>query len=60
VRRGLVEAPYRLKPHVLLKAYTHKALHDPVFRSTLLNIPRYMARRDLGPKISARLTRRGY
>jgi len=47
VRRGLVEAPYRLKPHVLLKAYTHKALHDPVFRSTLLNIPRYMARRDL-------------
>jgi len=60
VRRGLVEAPYRLKPHVLFKAYTHKALHDTLFRSTLLNIPRYMARRDLGPKISTRLTRRSY
>jgi len=60
VRRGLVEAPYRLKPHVLLKAYTHKALHDTLFRSTLLNIPRYMARRDLGLRVSTRLTRRSY
>jgi hypothetical protein len=60
VRRGLVEAPYRLKPHVLLKTYTHKALHDTLFRSTLLNILRYMARRDLGLRISARLTRRSY
>jgi hypothetical protein len=60
VRRGLVEAPYRLKSHVLFKAYTHKALHDPVFRSTLLNILRYLARRDLGLRISARLTRRSY
>ena len=60
VRRGLVEAPYRLKPHVLLKAYIHKALHDPVFRSTLLNTLRYLARRDLGLRISTRLTRRGY
>jgi hypothetical protein len=60
VRRGLVEAPYRLKSHVLLKAYTHKALHDPVFRSTLLNTLGYLARRDLGLRISTRLTRRGY
>jgi hypothetical protein len=35
VRARLVEAPYRLKPHVLFKTYTHKALHDPLFRSTL-------------------------
>jgi len=60
VRRGLVEVPYRLKSHILLKAYTHKTLHDTLFRSTLLNIPRYMARRDLGLRISARLTRRSY
>jgi hypothetical protein len=60
VRRGLVEAPYRLKPHVLLKAYARKVLHDTVFRSTLLNIPRYMARRDLGLRVSTRLTRRSY
>ena len=34
VRRGLVEATYRLKPHVLFKAYTHKVLYDTLFRST--------------------------
>jgi hypothetical protein len=60
VKAGLVEAPYRLKSHVLFKAYTRKALHDPLFRSTLLNILRYLARRDLGLGISARLTRRSY
>jgi len=60
VRRGLIEAPYRLKPHVLFKAYTYKAFHDTLFRSTLLNILRYMARRDLGLRVSARLTRRSY
>jgi hypothetical protein len=60
VRRGLVEAPYRLKPHVLLKAYAHKALYDTLFRNTLLNILRYMARRDLGLRVSTRLTRRSY
>ena len=60
VRRGLVEAPCRLKPHVLLKAYTHEILRDALFRSTLLNIPRYMARRDLGSRVSTRLTRRSY
>jgi hypothetical protein len=60
VRRGLVEAPYRLKPHVLFKAYARKVFHDTVFRSTLLNIPRYMARRDLGLRVLTRLTRRSY
>jgi hypothetical protein len=60
MRRGLVEAPYRLKPHVLFKAYARKVFHDTVFRSTLLNIPRYMARRDLGLRVSTRLTRRSY
>jgi hypothetical protein len=60
VRRGLVEAPYRLKPHVLFKAYIHKALHDTLFRSTLLNILRYLAGRDLGLRVLTRLTRRSY
>jgi len=60
VKAGLVETPYRLKSHVLFKAYTRKALHDSLFRSTLLNIPRYLARRDLGLRISTRLTRRSY
>jgi hypothetical protein len=57
---GLVDAPYRLKPHVLFKALTRKALHDSLFCSTLPNISRYLARRDLGLRISARLTRRSY
>ena len=56
----LVEASYRLEPYVLFKAYACKALHDPFFRNTLLNILRYLARRDLGLRISARLTRRSY
>jgi hypothetical protein len=60
VKAGLVETPYRLKSHVLFKAYTRKALHDSLFRSTLLNILRYLARRDLGPRISTRLTRGSY
>ena len=55
-----MEAPYKLKPHTLIKAYTGKMLHDPVFRGTLPNILRYLAKRDLGLKISARLTRRSY
>lgn len=37
-----------------------KALHDTLFRSTLLNIFRYMARRDLGLRVLTRLTRRSY
>ena len=56
----LVEASYRLEPYVLFKAYACKALHDQLFHSTLLNILRYLARRDLGLRISARLTRRSY
>jgi precorrin-2 methylase len=56
----LVEASYRLEPYVLFKAYACKALHDPLFHSTLLNILRYLARRDLGLRISTGLTRRSY
>jgi len=56
----LVEAPCRLEPYVLIKAYACKALHGPLSRSILPNILRYLARRDLGLWISARLTRRSY
>jgi len=57
---GLVEASYRLEPYVLFKAYACKALHDQPFHSTLLNILRYLARRDLGSRVLTRLTRRSY
>ena len=60
VKIGLVEAPYKLKPHVVFGVLTRKALHDPLFHSTLPNILRYLARRDPGLRISARLTRRSY
>jgi len=56
----LVEALYRLGPYVLFKAYACKVLHDPLFHSTLLNILRYLARRDPGLRISTGLTRRSY
>jgi hypothetical protein len=56
----LVEAPYRLRLHVLFKALARKAQHDSLFCSTLLNTLGYLPRRDLGLRVSARLTRRSY
>jgi hypothetical protein len=60
IRSRLAEAPYKLKPHIFFKSLARKALHDSLFRSTLLNILKYSARRDLSFRISVRLTRRSY
>jgi len=61
VRSGVEEAPCKLRPHAVLRAYVEKAMHDPSFRSTLPNILRYVTmRRDIGEKIIARITRRSY
>jgi hypothetical protein len=60
IREGLVEAPYKLKPHVILKAYTEKMIEDPVFRATTPNMLRYITTRRAGAKILARLRRRSY
>jgi len=61
VRPGVVEAPYRLEPHTLLKIYLNKTLHDPVFRATMPNILKYMLRmRDSGKRILSRITRKSY
>jgi len=61
VRSGVEEAPCKLRPHAVLRAYAGKAMHDPFFRSTLPNILRYViTRRDIGEKIIARITRRSY
>ena len=56
----LVEASYKLDLYVLFKAYSCRALHEPVFHSTLPFIHRYMARRDLALRTSAMLTKRSY
>jgi hypothetical protein len=61
VKNNLVEAPCRLKPSILLRAYMGKLVNDPLLRGTLVNIVEYFAsRRDIGEKIIARITRRSY
>jgi hypothetical protein len=61
VKNGVEEAPCKLRPHAVLRAYVGKAMHDPSFRSTLPNILRYVImRRDIGEKIIARINRRSY
>jgi hypothetical protein len=60
IREGLVEAPYKLKPHVILKAYTEKMVGDPVFRATTPNMLRYITTRRAGAQILSRLRRRSY
>jgi hypothetical protein len=60
IREGLIEAPYKLKPHVILKAYTEKMIEDPAFRATTPNMLRYITTRRAGAQILARLRRRSY
>jgi hypothetical protein len=60
IREGLVETPYKLKPHVILRAYTEKMIGDPVFRATTPNMLRYIATCRAGAQILARLRRRSY
>jgi len=61
IKNNLVEAPCRLKPSILLKAYMGKLVDDPLLRGTLLNIVEYFtSRRDIGEKIVSRITRKSY
>ena len=61
IRNNLVEAPCRLKPSIMLRAYMGKLVNDPLIRGTLLNIAKYItSRRDIGEKIVSRITRKSY
>ncbi|RLE89432.1 MAG: hypothetical protein DRN04_16320 [Thermoprotei archaeon] len=61
VKSGCIETPYKLRPHVVLKAYLDKILHDPFFRVTLPNTLKYMfMRQGSGRMIVARITRKSY
>jgi hypothetical protein len=60
IREGLAKAPYKLKPHVILKAYTEKIVGDPVFRATTPNMLRYITTCRAGAQILSRLRRRSY
>jgi hypothetical protein len=57
---GLAEAPYKLRPHTILKAYTEKMIEDLVFRATTPNMLRYIVTCRAGAQILARLRRRSY
>ena len=61
IRNNLVEAPCRIKPSILFRAYMGKLVNDPLPRGTLVNIAKYFAsRRDIGEKIVSRITRKSY
>jgi hypothetical protein len=60
IMEGLTEAPYKLKPHVILKAYTEKMIEDPIFRATTPNMLRYIVTCRAGAQILSRLRRRSY
>jgi hypothetical protein len=60
VNRGLVEAPIRLKPPILLATFLEKAVKDSAFRATLPNATRYLMRRSIGADVLSRLTRKSY
>jgi len=61
IKNNLVEAPCRIKPSILLKAYMGKLVNDPLLRGTLINVVEYFtSRRDIGEKIVSRITRKSY
>jgi len=61
VRRGLAETPYRIDMTTLLEAYIDKIFRDPLLRSTLLNILKYlMKRKNIGTIIINRIKRKTY
>jgi len=61
VKLGVIETPYRLKLHIVLKAYLDKIVRNTSFRATLLNILKYITtRKDLGKKIITRIIQRSY
>jgi len=46
VRSGLAETPYRIYMTTLLDAYIDKVFRDPLFRSTISNILKYLMKRE--------------
>jgi uncharacterized protein YqgQ len=61
VRRGLAETPYRIDMATMLDAYIDKIFRDPLFRSTLLNILKYLVKREnIGTIIINRIKRKTY
>jgi hypothetical protein len=61
VRRGLAETPYRIDMATMLDTYIDKIFRDPLFRSTVLNILKYLMKREnIGTLILNRIKRKSY
>jgi hypothetical protein len=61
VRRGLAETPYRPDITTILDAYIDKIFRDPLFRSTVLNILKYLMKQEnIGTIILNRIKRKSY
>ena len=61
VKNGFTEAPCKLNPSAILKAYAGKMIHDPAFRATFSNIIKYiLSRENTGSIIINRLSRKSY
>jgi hypothetical protein len=61
VRRGLAETPYGLDITTILDAYIDKIFRDPLFRSTVLNILKYLMKQEnIGTIILNRIKRKSY
>ena len=61
VKNGFTEAPCKLNPSAIFKAYAEKMIHDPAFRATFPNIIKYISSREnAGSIIINRLSRKSY
>jgi len=61
VRRGLAETPYRLDITTILDAYIDKIFRDSLFRSTVLNILKYLMKQEnIGTIILNRIKRSSF
>jgi hypothetical protein len=59
--KRVAETPYRLDIATLLDAYIDKIFRDPLFRSTVLNILKYLMKREnIGTIILNRIKRKSY
>ena len=60
IEKGLYETPLRINKWMILKTYFKKMCSDSVFRTTSLNITKYMLRKDFGRKFMEHLFRISY
>ncbi|MEZ0290094.1 MAG: nucleotidyltransferase family protein [Sulfolobales archaeon] len=60
IKRGAREAPYRIPSPTTAEILVEKLSIDPYTRATILNILKYIKRRDFGKRLLSRVTRKSY